>query len=836
MKSFVDVSNYQYKKLPEIAGVGKVSELKAANTLGNQSNTQLTRAADPFGLMTLSNLAAVKSGVLRDGVVSKSWPGLYSCVVTIRGMSYVCSVLNSTIASVVGYSECKLPVEGTRVLVYLPDAEGKHGYILGVLPYTDVFPRQDTKPERSSTVNPYMQELLDEFDGFGQEVTEKNTFNKSIDTSYRPISTLPGDYALLNLRMSGIVLSEFDVRLQAGASYININESSSTLEFNTLGFKHIEFSGTTNHFVDHGLISNETTFTPMQGEGFGGDSTYTKGTFTDSSTESKFKVKTAVELQTAKSRIKSFIGYLGNVFNFFIGRPDRNIKFLSMNDKPKDEGVLHANIDYDGRVAVRSAGGFSVERYDRIPVPFRKKYHWDPEGNQDDITQEIITPFETNEEYPHSRSLELSDRMALEFKRAYQRIDEYTKDFYIPEEGDSEIAPKNDANLKEEIKGGDNLTKSHDVEANDGKRSGIYLGDDGSVIIRDGWGSEIVMEGGTITMSSPSNINILPGKSLVMLAGDDLIGKAFNSIDMYATNHDFRLKAERNIHICAGSDDGEAPLGGILIESKADGIICDSGKIEDGGYGEDSISAGIYLKAPKSAIVHDSKHATYKTKKIHEVITQLFKVKSKVFISNSEGSTLLAGKEGTSFLVLSNSAALTADNASIVYGSSAMVFNGGKIPILWDGEDSPDLSALKKALTIFNKDSVLFSDEEFKCMFFSCRTSEQCDTIEGIEVDNKSKFFTINEPYWSLLYKLGYKYIKGVQTQPWTELPVNNSYPWPGKDAYIEKAKYLTVSDPGSANIQKDPKGTYIGKDRKEIKTTGSEITAKSFEDYIITK
>jgi hypothetical protein len=306
---------------------------------------------------------------------------------------------------------------------------------------------------------------------------------------------------------------------------------------------------------------------------------------------------------------------------------------------------------------------------------------------------------------------------------------------------------------------------------------------------------------------------------------------------MYATNHDFRLKAERNIHICAGSDDGETTLGGILIESKADGIICDSGKIDDGGYGEDSVSAGIYIKAPKSVIVHDSNYATYKSEKMHEVITKVFKSKSQTFVSSSKNSTLLAAKEGSSFLVLSNSADLIADRASAVYGSSAMIFSGENIPILWDSIDTPpDFSALKKVMTVFEKDSLLFSAEEFKCMFFSCRTSEQCGTIAGIEVDNKSKFFTINEPYWSLLYKLGYKYIKDIQTQPWTEFSINNSYPWPGKDAYIEKAKYLTISDPESANIQKDSKGTYIGKDRKEIKTTGSEITAKSFEDYIITK
>lgn len=126
---------------------------------------------------------------------------------------------------------------------------------------------------------------------------------------------------------------------------------------------------------------------------------------------------------------------------------------------------------------------------------------------------------------------------------------------------------------------------------------------DGSVIIRDGYGGEIRMSGGSIDISCPGDINLFPGRRLVSWSGDDTIIKAHNSIDLTAAENDVRVKAECNIEMVSGMS---TTGGHTLIENRASGkeSIQNYKKMSNAGNaGEDLICDGIIFKTTDSPVL-----------------------------------------------------------------------------------------------------------------------------------------------------------------------------------------------------------------------------------------
>ncbi len=125
--------------------------------------------------------------------------------------------------------------------------------------------------------------------------------------------------------------------------------------------------------------------------------------------------------------------------------------------------------------------------------------------------------------------------------------------------------------------------------------AGFSVNPDGSVVLYDGYGSQIVLSAGNIRIECPGDIQLFSGKSVIALAGDDLCLRARNSADLTAGKKDLTLKAERNARLLGGNQE----TGGVLIESKAPSFIADF----DNKIGEDIITGGIIFKAKDSAVV-----------------------------------------------------------------------------------------------------------------------------------------------------------------------------------------------------------------------------------------
>ena len=418
------------------------------------------------------------------------------------------------------------------------------------------------------------------------------------------------------------------------------------------------------------------------------------------------------------------------------------------------------------------------------------------------------------------------DRQAYDLKNQYARVDgqgTQNPDYYVPQEEDlSPLADKYDSQF----------TNSETVKLNkfDDRHAGIYIGEDGSIILRDAWGSEIVMLGGNITLSCAGNIMVLPGKSQLTIAGDDIVQKAQNSVDIHASKHDVRLSATRNMEILGGGDETQHS-GGVIIESRGKG----AGAWDGEEKGESAMASGITLRTNKQAIVIDGQYLIARSRKNTRILSgdkeldgeigigaKYIRSRAKMIISTTKNSGMFLGE---------SSAALTGKSVLVEGHSSAALISGGKypVPIMWEPVNvNLDLSNSTEDLAKEKKASIGFSYEELKKMIFGFRSSQECGTTKAWAIGGNGPF-KMYEPAWIEVMTI-YKTLKNnIQTEAYKEdAEWENGKPWPGKDAE-DNAKYVQLMGNKPANLSADG----YNNSRKAVQAN-SKIEEKDLKDYYL--
>lgn len=74
---------------------------------------------------------------------------------------------------------------------------------------------------------------------------------------------------------------------------------------------------------------------------------------------------------------------------------------------------------------------------------------------------------------------------------------------------------------------------------------------DGSVVLRDAWGSSIELRGGKIVITNMKDTEIVSGGSTVIMSGDDVIVKSKNSVEVNSTNESVRIRSGKHTLIDA---------------------------------------------------------------------------------------------------------------------------------------------------------------------------------------------------------------------------------------------------------------------------------------------
>ena len=300
-------------------------------------------------------------------------------------------------------------------------------------------------------------------------------------------------------------------------------------------------------------------------------------------------------------------------------------------DQPENApiGLSEDNTSLDGRRFIASAKGITLAKRMLLPVPVRLRRPEDGNGDDADTNYKaagkygsgnehtITGDIQTTGEYPHlQRASCILDLHAYLFNYAgLHPFHWHAKDYKTWEQSELQHAHYNCkvpeyATLKSKMylpqpTPIDPLDLDHRYKAQKfyETESFISLLEDGAVVIGDGYGAEIRMCAGSITISAPGDVWLKPGKNAQVWAGRDCIVRANGSVDVSTTEKNVRIKSEKNVLILAGNDSSETGSGGVLIESRGKTIEYDFDKA-----GDEVNFSGVVMRAPESNVVGMAHH------------------------------------------------------------------------------------------------------------------------------------------------------------------------------------------------------------------------------------
>lgn len=291
-------------------------------------------------------------------------------------------------------------------------------------------------------------------------------------------------------------------------------------------------------------------------------------------------------------------------------------------DKPSI-GLHEDNIGLDGRRFMASAKGIVIAKRMLLPMPTRLKRPEAGDGDDAERNYKAASKFGSGPEHKITGDIEATDEHK-NLQRASGVLDLHAylfnyagmhpffwheKDYKTFEQDELKYAEYNhkvpeftelmsSMYLKEpqpkEIEIDHRYKKQNFYETT----SAISLLEDGSIVISDGYGSEIKMSGGCLFLTAPGDVWLKSGRHCQMWSGGDGIIRANNNVDISTTEKHVRIKSEKNVLILAGNNNKGGQDGGVLIESRGKGVTYDFEKA-----GDEINFSGVVLRSPESNVV-----------------------------------------------------------------------------------------------------------------------------------------------------------------------------------------------------------------------------------------
>lgn len=780
--------------------------------------------------------------LFKEGVIERVGPGTYDATVLLPGLAPVgCCMLAKAASNAYGASDCTLPVPGSRVLVYLANRSATHGIIVGVIPNHDSVSVLGSGgkpgPEYAGMWELEAGATMGGNPGYAAPVESKQFLYTMRAGAARPLDIMPGVCAVINDQQAGYSVSPLAVTLKAGAkAQVRCSSIDDNVRVVAGLFQFFGPDGTLQAFNDNGYVTEERVSTPYQCERSGMNAVG-QPVFKDKGKRTLASGSLTTGLQGLKTRmvprkrLHSLLGFMGDLLNLFVAKPDPDADVPETADaETRDQGLLHTHVDGSGRLHVRAANGVLFERTDKIPVPKRLREPWDPEGDKDIQPPPPRLPFEWSKEHPFGHSLHFRDANAWRTLQAYWHLHNQStatghKDYYLPEESELRVPDdKYDEVGQAEERFADNADR----------RAAIALEPDGSIILRDAWGSEIIMRGGSIIISAAANIEYRAGKSIIGMGGQDVVLKARDSADITAERKDIRLSAAKNMQVTGK---------GVLIESTAE--------VEGVGYedkqGEDVYGAGIVLKAATSRIMATAWHThvagwggvvvdTFggdggsddaRNTGVVEISAGQVKVNAEVLASVNVG-------KATGVELVNGTATVLAPNVLVAGTGGVNIMRGGDVmvPLQWApaegnvyGPVEDRLQAQWERLSVNGEDPAGwlagFKPSVRSGIIFTYRTSAQYGTVDAAEIGG-TKFY-VYQPAWAFMAKHNADTGAG-NTERWSELPRSGTYPWPGAEA--RESCYVTL--PEEVNVES---ATGVAKRRDALSNKGAAPECRSFDE-----
>ena len=339
------------------------------------------------------------------------------------------------------------------------------------------------------------------------------------------------------------------------------------------------------------------------------------------------RVEPTDDYQTPWHRTRVIRGYLGHATRTIVQVPPTAIQrpHAALEGSQTGEvGAKHPKVSddatlLDGRRIMQSAAGFAMIKRLGGTNPVQLRMPEDPDGDTSaqhkfagrsgtgDALPITSAPAPTDEDYPHLQAAAAAgDLLGYTVNYAVaQPFIEHTGDWAVPEERDiPALAPGavQYAGMQFSVLADEpclprpepieipvdhryGSTKYYPTEA------GFVQLDDGGALWYDGYGSQILMTGGSIYLSCPGDIHLMPGRDLLLWAGRHLGVRAKQSAELAVTDGSVRIKAETHTQILAGN----GGTGALLLESRA------SAASHAYGPGDEATAGGVHIKAADSS-------------------------------------------------------------------------------------------------------------------------------------------------------------------------------------------------------------------------------------------
>ena len=567
-------------------------------------------------------------------------------------------------------------------------------------------------------------------------------------------------------------------------------------------------------------------------------------------------------------------------------------------DKPV-LGFAEQNTAVDGRMFFASAKGITLLKRILLPIPHRIRRPENAKGDDATTNYKAAGKFGAGKEHIITGDIQPTDSQYPNLQRAAAVMDLHgylfnyaglhpfywhAEDYKTWEQSDIEHAQANQkVPTYSRLVGSMHLTEEppkklrvdHRYKEQNFYETECYLSllEDGGVVIGDGYGSEIRMSAGCVTISAPGDVWLKGGRDVQTWAGNDAIVRANQSVDISSTKKNIRVKAENNLMLFGGNEDpnsdtGGGGNGGVLIESRSEVKTYD---FENPG---DRVNfGGIVLRAPKSNIISMGKNIYLRTgggevengnitldagKGEDEIITnskniyQMLKRDGKVFQffgrndtyrkTNMFGQdfTLLCGPIGTESHFIAGGGILCRKDILVTDGhiiteranrGAFIVFpcNDECQKKVQEGIDkissaiSEDLPGAGEKLDAGYLDNTWYGEKR--------AGNERVMTIMGFsfrtEDDYRIPDFLLYEDRWQQLAR-----ISGQEVEKWTERGVSNkasndkTYPFPGKKWLIDEPAYKMQD----FKIAEYANGGIRDKDRGQAPELEKEYKQPKFE------
>lgn len=327
----------------------------------------------------------------------------------------------------------------------------------------------------------------------------------------------------------------------------------------------------------------------------------------------------AEDRQSPFHRIVTLGGYVGHGRKTYVFLPPAPDGFHTIGGEPPI-AVAEDHTGLTGVRSIRSAKMTIVGKFHAIPGPAELRRPEDAGGDTPDnyrfaglgekgaahaVSDEVAT---SDDDAVGQRMAAVADVLshALNYE-AVQPLHAHAKDWKLPEEGDTVLGLATETPDFATLATEQSLPAPPPQKIRVDHRYGdasytpntalqVFL-QEGQVVILDGFGAELRMGGGDITLSCPGDIVLRPGRNLVGMAGHDVALRANNSADISANKRDVRIKARVNLQMVGGV----GGTGGVLLESRG------ASAYEYEKTGEDAVSGGVQVKSAGDVAVwgHD---------------------------------------------------------------------------------------------------------------------------------------------------------------------------------------------------------------------------------------